>query len=153
MPSHTDVHKTMKDKHVADLFDGRGEIGQTLRESTQIVGPLKGITMSIQHGEDSFDIPMATLQHLDLAVAVPEEKIVNGWEIQAKVDIKLSNLELISNIGNLVKLSFVFEDNSDEMSPFIKGAKKWYKKVDMRIGVKEGALNIHSLKTENKNQP
>jgi hypothetical protein len=148
VPATTAVDKKIKDKHVADLFID--QLKQVLLESTQIAGPIKGIQMSIRHGEDEYEIPMATLDQLDLVVAVPEEKRFKGWEIQAKLEIKLSNLELISNVGNLVKLSFVFEDNSDEISPFIKLEKKWYKQIEMKIGVKEGGLNIQALKTENK---
>lgn len=148
MPATTNIVRPIRDKHIADLFIG--QMKQVCIESTQILGPIKGVLMSIRHGDDDFEIPMATLDQLDLVVAVPEEKHVDNWEIQAKVEIKLSNLELVSNVGNLVKLTSVFEDNSDEISPFIKLEDKWYKQIEMRIGVKEGGLNIQALKTENK---
>jgi hypothetical protein len=148
VPTTTKIQKPMKDKLVADMF--KDSLKKVMLESTQIVGPIKGITMSLKHGEDDFEIPLAVLRQIDLVIAVPEEKHVDKWEVQAILELKLTDMDLVSNVGNLVKLSFVFEDNADEVSPFIKIEKKWYKQIEMKIGVKEGAFSLQSLKTENK---
>lgn len=145
MPEVTDTNILIKDKHVADQY--KGQMCKRVLDALVIGGPLKGVQMLISNeveGED--EVHMASLESATLNVLVPDERVVNGWEIQAKVEIKVENVKMLSNVANMVKMSFIFEDNSDEMSPFVKEDAKWYKRIAMDIGVSSGYVNLNALK-------
>ena len=144
IPLSTVVTKAIKNSHVADIYDTRLETF----DCTKVEGGLSNVRISIHHENDQAEIPMSNIGHLHMKLIVPDDKDILLWKVNCLLDLQIENLKLFTNMGNLVKLTLVIDENGDEESPFIKNKPLWYKNIDMNFEVASGAMQMTVMKIQ-----
>ena len=118
-------------------------------------GKLNHVKIFIRHEKDgpASEIPMCDAEMVEMRLIVPTHKPSEGWKVQTRLNLQVQNLKLKSNMGNIVKMSMILEDNADEESPFIKDKKEWYKNIDMNLDITSGSFGMDLMKSAKDSDP
>jgi hypothetical protein len=142
VPDTNVIQKAVKDKHVADILP------RSIHRLDSILVEGKGLNMGlfIMHEGDTQEICLSDIQQCGITLTIPSEKEVNGWKVNAVMDLKIGQMRISFKVGNMVKLSLIMDDNSDEESPFIKLKHNWYKDIELTFSIDSGSSQISILK-------
>ncbi len=138
------VTKAIKNSHVADIYETHPDSFDCMK----VEGGLSNLRISIHHENDQTEIPLSNIGHIHMKLIVPDGKDILRWKVNCLLDLHIKNLKLFTNMGNLVKLTLIIDENGDEESPFIKNKPLWYKNIQMNFEVASGEMQMTVMKIQ-----
>lgn len=147
IPSKSTIKRLEKEKHLSDSYPTK----PVTLISTEVSGDVCHVTVLLQPENTIEEVKIGSWSKVGLQIDIPDDPTDSSWKIGSQVTCKLDQLHLNMNIGNMLVLDQILSDNSDEISPFVKIASNWYKKVDMNLLVERGDLQITDLRLPRPN--